>query len=78
MRRTRKMTNSSTTTAPIRLGMPTSSIKPVFGSAVVVGRIVVVNFNWAAWVNKAATVAVRVSAYTATPAATVLVLVGVA
>jgi len=56
--------------------MPTSSITPVFGRAVVVGMIVVVSFKAAAWVNKAATVAVRVSAYTIAAGVSVLVAVG--
>ena len=60
----------NSTASPSMPGIPTSSAKPVAGKAVDVGITVVE--TWAAWVNKAATVAVRGSIVTTT------VLVGTA
>jgi hypothetical protein len=59
MRLTRKITTTNKIVIPIKPGMPTSSAKPVLGSAwVVVGPKVAVNLASEAWVNKAETVAV--------------------
>ena len=55
----RKIITTSTKARPTITGTPTSSAKPVSGKAEGVGVAVCCSDSDAAWVNKAATVAVR-------------------